>query len=153
MNKNNTGGERRRFIRHPMCFPLKYKVLKRGFSKKREDYSSTKNISRGGLLFPSRYAVEPGSLILLKMPFQDKIFKVRGKVLHCNISQDTNLYEIGVSFQRYSDAFKVRLVEQLYLISEYRDLRAMQTGKDISLQEASREWISRYSKRFQRLYW
>lgn len=145
--------ERRRFIRHPMCFPLKYKVLKKGIGKMHEDYSTTRDISRGGLLFPTKYPVEMNSLILIKMPFQDKNFNVRAKVIHCTKNEDTNLYDIGVCFKRYSDAFKVRLIEQLYLISEYRDLRSMQTGEDVSLQEASKEWISRYSQRFKKLYW
>jgi RNase P/RNase MRP subunit p30 len=87
------------------------------------------------------------------MPFEDKVFKVMAKVVHCNKSLDTNLFNVGVSFYRLRDAFKVKLIEQLYLISEYRDLRSVQLGREVSLEEASREWIRRYSERFRRLYW
>ena len=62
-------------------------------------------------------------------------------------------FNVVVSFCRYSDAFKVKLIEQLYLISEFRDLQSMKLGKEISLEDASREWIKRYSDRFSRLYW
>ena len=67
--------------------------------------------------------------------------------------ENKDLFNVGVSFYRYSDAFKVKLVEQLYLIDEYRMLRSLQLGHELSMQKASEEWIKRYSKRFARLYW
>lgn len=146
--------ERRRFIRHPLCFPLAYKVIsgarpQNGGEKK----SKTINISMGGILFSSKKAVAPDSIIMLKMPFQNKVFNVRAKVVHCVKNSETNLYNIGASFHRLSAAYKVKLIEQLYLISEFRDLRSIQLGREISLEKASEEWIKRYSARFRRLYW
>lgn len=146
--------DRRRFIRHAMCFPLSYKII--GKTRKelsKEIPSTTINISRGGLLFSAKRPVSPDSKIMVRMPFQNKIFNVKAKVIHCNKSTETNLYNIGVSFERFTDAFKVKLIEQMYLILEYRDLRSVQLGREISLHEASQEWIKRYSERFKRLYW
>jgi len=146
--------EKRRFIRHPISFPLSYKLARPPKSGRViEGNSTTVNISKGGLLFSAKKPVGETSRIIIKMPFQDKIFTVRAKVVHCRKSRDTKLYNIGVAFDRFSDAFKVKLVEQIYLISEYRDLRSLQLGKEISLEDASREWIKRYSERFRRLYW
>jgi len=148
--------ERRRFIRHPINFPLEYKIL---ISKKSERdscrgmKSSTINISKGGLLFLAKKPVREDSLVNIRLPFQDKIFSVRAKVVHCAKSMDSSLYNVGVSFYRFTDAFKTKLVEQLYLISEYRDLRSIQLGREMSMEEASKEWIKRYSDRFRRLYW
>ncbi|MFA6379226.1 MAG: hypothetical protein WCX16_05560 [Candidatus Omnitrophota bacterium] len=45
------------------------------------------------------------------------------------------------------------MVDQIYLISEYRDLLTLQLGREVSLDEASCEWIKKHSKRFKRLYW
>lgn len=150
----NKTDERRRFIRHPMCFPLKYKVLNQGLVNIfKEEVASTKNISEGGLLFCSQKPTQIDSLVAIKIPFQNKIFSIKAKVIHCVSIKDSKLFDIGVSFMRYNDAFKVKLIEQLYLISEYRDLRSMQLGREISLEEASQEWIKRYSKRFARMYW
>lgn len=146
--------ERRRFIRHPLCFPLSYKVIDKGIHDAgKEARSKTINISMGGLLFAAKRPVDAGSTIIVKMPFENKIFNIRAKVVRCNKSPETKLNNIGVRFYRTNDAFKVKLIEQIYLISEYRDLRSMQTGKDVSLEEASREWIKRYSERFKRMYW
>lgn len=146
--------ERRRFIRHPLCFPLTYRVLKRDkLIPVKERKSTTINISMGGLLFSAKHPVSVGSMIQIQMPFQDKIFNVKGKVVRCADSAETKLHNIGVSFYRLQDAFKVKLVEQIYLISEFRDLWSMQLGKEVTMEEASREWIKRYSERFKRLYW
>lgn len=145
--------EQRRYIRHPLNLPLEFRVLKDTRAGGRAERTSAINISQGGLLFASKKQVEPNSKIVIRMPFQDKLFNVRAKVVHCNKSQDTKLYHVGVCFERLSDAFKVKLIEQIYLICEYRDLRSIQLEREVSLEEASREWIKRYSERFKRLYW
>lgn len=148
--------EKRHFIRHPICFPVAYKIIKKGQdsqTKEKERSSSTINISLGGLLFSARQVVDAGAIILLRLPFQDKIFNVRARVVHCEKSTSAKLYNIGVSFYRIQDAFKTKLIEQIYLISEFCDLWSMQLGREVSLEEASREWIKRYSARFRRLYW
>ena len=155
--------ERRRFIRHQLCFPLSYKVLEpTGLTKSEkadakdadnERRSTTINVSMGGMLFAAKHPVKIGSIILIKMPFQDKIFNVRARAAHCVKDPETKLYNIGATFHRLSAAYKVKLVEQLCLISEFRDLRSIELGKQISLEKASKEWIKRYSDRFRRLYW
>lgn len=156
MEKDFNFKDRRKYIRHPLSFPLKYNILAdaKGVSiSGRETRSTTINISIGGLLFSSRQALGKGSLIDLKMPFGDKVFRVRASVVHCSRNLDTKLFNVGVSFHRLRDAFKVKLIEQLYLISEYRDLRSIQLGREVTLEEASKDWIKRYSERFRRLYW
>jgi len=154
MAKTKKNIEKRRFMRHPMCFPLAYNVLRKGkIPRLKGVKSKTINVSRGGLLFSAKEGVKTNSLILINIPFQNKTFKIKAKVVHCRKDLDTNLYNVGVAFSRPNEAFKVKLIEQMYLISEYRDLRSIELGKDMSLQEASGEWIARYSKRFKRLYW
>ena len=146
--------ERRRFIRHPLCFPLTFDVIgSTPIKSAAEKKSTTINISMGRILFASKKPVNPGSAIMLKMPFQNKVFNVRAKVVRCEKSPETKLYNIGASFHRLSAAYKVKLIEQLYLISEFRDLRSVQLGREITLERASREWIKRYSERFKKLYW
>ncbi|MCX6357281.1 MAG: PilZ domain-containing protein [Candidatus Aureabacteria bacterium] len=146
--------ERRRFIRHPLCFPLKYHLLKHmGTASSKDGVSTTINVSIGGLLFAAKRPVPEGSMILIRMPFENRIFNIKAKVVHCDRNPEKKIYNIGVCFFRLHDAFKVKLIEQLYLISEFRDLKTIQLGKEVSLNEASREWIRRYSYRFSRLYW
>jgi len=142
--------ERRRFIRHPIYYPLEFSIA----SDKVSERSKTIDMSEGGLLFVSRQFIEPGKVIVLKLPFQDKLFKVRAKVVRIEKDEESRkLYNVGVSFYQHSDAFKVKLVEQMYLIDEYRSLRSMQLDREISMQEASADWINLYSERFDRLFW
>ena len=142
--------EKRHFIRHPICYPLEFEHP----PKKVIERTRTLNVSEGGLLFSCKNQLKPGETIILKMPLQNKIFRIKAKVVHSSKDSDNpHSFNVGVSFYRYSDAFKVKLVEQLYLIDEYRILRSLQLGYEITMEKASEEWIKRYSKRFARLYW
>jgi c-di-GMP-binding flagellar brake protein YcgR len=142
-------GEKRRFIRHLLVNPLEFKISDAEHFEKTE----TVNVSEGGLLFLSKKRVEPGTFIQLQMPLYDKVFKIKAKVVHIEKDETTGMEKIGVAFVNYADAFKVKLIEQIYLIEEYRVLRSLQLGREMTLQEASREWIKRYSERFEKLYW
>lgn len=146
--------ERRHFIRHPLSLPLTYKIIKPGLDKKQKNIQSeTSDVSMGGLLFPAKHSVEPDSMIAIKMPFENKMFNIKAKVIRCVNNPETNLYDIAVSFLRFHESFKAKMIEQIYLISEYRDLLSLQLGQEVPLEEASRKWIKRYSERFKRLYW
>ncbi|MFH1791491.1 MAG: PilZ domain-containing protein [Candidatus Omnitrophota bacterium] len=144
------GPERRRFIRHPICYPLEFERP----SDKLTERSHTRDIGEGGLMFLSTRRLDAEEVIILKLPLQNKLFKVKAKVEHVSKNKENNaLYDVGVSFYRHSDAFKVKLIEQIYLIDEYRALRAVALGRDISFMDASDEWIKHYSERFDRLFW
>ncbi|NQT32249.1 MAG: PilZ domain-containing protein [Candidatus Omnitrophica bacterium] len=151
MNKEGKKGkpeEKRRYIRHLLVSPLEFQV-----SDEETEKTETVNVSEGGLMFISKKYVEPGKKIKLNMPLYDKVFTISAEVVHCEKEETTKLHRIGVAFVSYADAFKVKLIEQIYLIEEYRELRSLQLGREISLQEASKEWIKRYSERFEKLYW
>ncbi|MFC1549147.1 PilZ domain-containing protein [Candidatus Omnitrophota bacterium] len=149
MQENIPPKDRRRFIRHLLVNPLEFKV------QDSEQFEKTKtvDVSEGGLLFLSKKKVESGMFIQLQMPLYDKVFMIKAKVVHSEPDEDSGLQRVGVAFVSYADAFKVKLIEQIYLIEEYRVLRSLQIGKDMTLQEASKEWIKRYSERFEKLYW
>ena len=141
--------EKRRFIRHLLINPLEFKIAE----EERFEKTETIDVSEGGLMFMSKRPVPSGMLIQLNLPLYDKVFKVKARSVHVEKDESTGLYKIGVAFVSYADAFKVKLIEQIYLIEEYRVLRSLQLGRDLTLQEASREWIKKYSERFKKLYW
>lgn len=141
--------ERRRFIRHPICYPLEFE-----YAAQIKERTETVNVSKGGLLFTSKHKLQQGRVIILKIPLKAKMFKIKAKVVHVSPDEENpKLFDVGVSFYRFADAFKVKLIEQIYLIDEYRALRSVQLGKEISFRDASEEWVRRYSKRFAKLYW
>jgi c-di-GMP-binding flagellar brake protein YcgR len=144
----------RHFIRHPLCLLLSYKVIEKCLEEDQENIpSQSSNISLGGLLFPSKHPVDPKARIEIEMPYEDKVFNLKAQVVLCNHNSETNLYDIAVRFLRSQEAFIAKMIEQIYLIAGYRDMLMLQSGKEISLEEASRKWIKQYSARFERLYW
>lgn len=146
--------ENRHFIRHPLSIPLICKVIKNLPARQEKEVPvMTANVSLGGLLFCAKRPFKVGSLIAVKMPFKDKVLNLKSKVVHCVKSPEARLYNIGISFLELNDAFRAKLVEQFYLIVEYRNLRSVQLGKEISLEEASKEWIEKYAERFKKFYW
>jgi len=156
MKSRRRGYERRESVRHLINIPFKYQVQVAGRAsqkKKIKGESHTLNLSRGGFLFAAQEPIPEHSVLKVKIPFQTRTYQVHVKVMHCKQDRKENAYLIGVEFQDVSDAFRMRLIEQMYLITEYWQLRKRQLGRDISLPEASREWVRRYSQKFQKLYW
>lgn len=145
-----TQQEKRRYIRHLLVSPLEFSIEEDAAAEER---THTINVSEGGLMFVSQRSVEAGATIKLNMPLYGKVFHIKAKVIHSEKNPESGLYNIGVAFVTYSDAFKVKLIEQIYLIEEYRVLRSLQLGREMTIQEASQEWIKRYSERFEQLYW
>ncbi len=141
--------EKRQFVRHPFVTPLEFRIL----GKKKAEMSEMVNISVGGLMFMSRREVSSGTMIELLIPLYDKTFKVKAKVMHSTKDDTTGFYKTGVSFVSYADAFKMKLIEQIYLIEEYRTFRSLQLGEEVSLKEASREWLQKCSERLEKLHW
>ncbi|MBN1494026.1 MAG: PilZ domain-containing protein [Candidatus Omnitrophica bacterium] len=142
--------EKRKFIRHPICVPLEFHRI---HDHRRKHKAETVNLSFGGLLFLSRSRIVSGTEINVSLPFRDKIFHVHGCVVRCDKEVSSKLYSVGIEFLKVTDAFKVKLVEQLHLIEEYRSLRSLQLNREVSLKEASKEWITKYSEQFRKLYW
>jgi c-di-GMP-binding flagellar brake protein YcgR len=142
--------DRRKFIRHPVCVPLEFKRIREAGKKHKAE---SIDVSLGGLLFLSRVKIAAGTEVNVSLPFRDKIFHIHGSVVRCEKDGSSKLYYVGIKFLRVSDAFKVKLIEQLHLIEEYRCLRSIQLNRDVPLREASQEWIRRYSLQFKKLYW
>jgi len=141
--------EKRQFVRHPFVSPLEFRIL----GKKKAELSEMVNISVGGLMFKSLREVSPGTMIELLIPLYDKTFKVKAKVVHSTKDDTIGFYQTGVSFVSYADVFKMKLIEQIYLIEEYRAFRSLQLGEDVSMKAASKEWLQKCSERLEKLRW
>jgi hypothetical protein len=57
-------------------------------------------------------------------------------------------YEIGVAFEDSLDAFRIRMVEQVCQIERYRLSVLGCEGRELTTEEAAREWIARYADQF-----
>ena len=84
--------ERRHFIRHPVCYPLEFEYAPKNIRER----SYTTNISEGGLLFLSKHHVHCGKIIILKIPIQNKLFKVRARVIHVRQNIENPNLTVGI---------------------------------------------------------
>ena len=142
--------EKRRFVRHPICYPLEFQIIPRNI----QDRSRLFNMSEGGLLFLSKYFVHSGEAIYLRVPIQNVMHKVKAVVKHVHKNRENPaFYTIGVSFCEHAEAFKVKLVEEMYAIDAYRSALSFQLGRDVSISEASEDWVKNYADQFDKLFW
>jgi hypothetical protein len=133
----------REFIRHPADVPIQIQgAPNAGFEGR-----STHDVSFGGLAFSSVTAIEPETLITLRLPYLQPVFEVAAaRVVWCR--KEGSQYVVGVQFSDSEEAFRVRMVEQLLHIETYRREIEQREGRQLTTEEAARDWIGRYASSF-----
>jgi hypothetical protein len=133
----------RQFIRHASDVPIEIRCAPDGGYVGR----CGKNISFGGLAFLSDTAIEPETIVALRMPCLRSVFEVAtARVAWCQ--NEGCLFAVGVEFLDSEEAFRVRMVEQLCHIENYRREVEQREGRNLTTEEAASEWISRYASSF-----
>jgi hypothetical protein len=133
----------RQFIRHPSDVPIEIQSAPDdGYIRR-----SVKNVSFGGLAFSSDAAIEPETIIALRFPYLKPAFEVpAARVAWCQ--NEGGQYTVGGQFLDSEEAFRVRLVEQICHIENYRREVAQGEGRELTSEEAALEWISRFASSF-----
>lgn len=131
----------RRYIRHPSSMPIDYRLVDGAASMDR-----LRNVSAGGICFESSRCIEPGTLIHLAIKVGEQSFQADGEVMWCH--GVNGHHEVGVCFQDAATVFTVRMVEQLCYIEQYRQQVRHTEGRQLSSEEAAREWVGRYASEF-----
>ena len=132
----------RKFIRHPSDIPIE--ILAEDMVGKATH--ELKNVSFGGLCCKSDMFLEPGTAIKLKIPCVRPTFETQGKVVWCK--KQNGHFDVGIQFMEASDAFAVRMVEQVCHIEQYKNEIRVREGRILSGNEAALEWISKYASEF-----
>jgi hypothetical protein len=132
----------RQFIRHPSEIPIELWCI---LSKSTTQKESLCNVSLSGLAFKSNVSWEIGTIIGVRIPLIHPIFETICRVVWCH--KKHNNFEIGVELMDIDEAFKVRMVEQVCQIENYRN-KLKKQGRDLSIEEAATEWINRYAAVF-----
>lgn len=107
---------------------------------------SIANLSCGGLGFRSRRPIFNGTALTLTFGDSWPDYIIRGEVAWCRARGGQ--YEIGVCFGHASEAFKARMLAQLGQIERYRVNVRNNEGRELSQDEAAREWIELYAEPF-----
>ncbi len=159
--KTSERSEVREFIRHTVDVPLDFRLVEAhedsdlgplppesaAHEGGETERGHSRNVGFGGLAFESNFCPRPGELIELTIPTVNPPFRARARVAWCR-PEDGGGYLIGASFLDASDAFKSRMVQQVCSIESYRKEVKEREGRELTVQQASAEWIEKYAGRF-----
>ena len=132
----------RRYIRHPSDIPIQF-VLGDVVAHQREYLN---DISQGGLSFRAHTPIEPGSSILIQIPISNPTFEATGVVVWCK--KNSGQFDVGVKFTDMKTEFKVRMVEQVCHIEQYKKEVLEREGRELSGEDAALEWIKSHAADF-----
>ena len=104
------------------------------------------NVSLGGLSFQSQQALDTNQKVRVSIPLLGGEGSLAGAVVWCEPSK--NGYEIGLEFESSEEISRLRMIEQICHIEHYRNEVKLTEGRELSADEAAKEWISRYAVDF-----
>jgi hypothetical protein len=131
----------RNYIRHPTSIPIHVSTGSTNTAQ-----AMVNNLSAGGLSFVTDIAVKVGSVVDLMISCVTPDYKGEG-VIVWRRSQEPTGFEVGVRFANDDEYFRVRMVEQVCQIEEYRQQLA-DAGRNLTTEEAALEWINRFAADF-----
>lgn len=137
--------ERRAHERHTADMPIEVRL--QDIVTHRTEYLS--EISFGGLSFRSRAPLAEGTPVDIRIPLVRPVFHAAGRVVWCRPSAaDAAVYDVGVEFIGAKDNFRVRMLEQVCHIENFKKELAAQTGRPVTGEQAAIEWIRLYADKF-----
>lgn len=131
----------RNYIRHPTSIPIRVSAGAHDCGE-----VTVNNLSTGGLSFVTDIPVRVGSVVDLTIPCVNPDYQGEG-IIVWRRSQSPEGFEVGVRFANDDEYFRVRMVEQVCQIEEYRQQLA-EAGRKLTTEEAALEWIKRFAADF-----
>lgn len=140
--RNTRINPHREFLRHTAGVPIAVRAV----AGRAPLSTEAVNVSVGGLAFVSDEALEPGTVIELRIDEVDPPFEAHAQVMW--ILPEGERFCVGVKFLDAADAFRVRMVEQVCSIERYRREVREAEGRELTREDAATEWIGRFAGRF-----
>lgn len=133
----------RRFIHHPANIPINVSI-----DSNREGSETLPSSSKGvgGLAFLSDQEINPGTHVKIRIPYFETEFITTGKVVWSR--QYRHGAAIGIEFLSAEDAFRLRMIEQICHIENYRQDVSRNEGRSLTSEEAASEWVIKHSADF-----
>lgn len=123
------------FIRHPIDIPLEYRLEGDGHA------GGATGTHCGGLCFETEQPIRPGCMLHISIPVREQPFEANGVVEWCH--PNGGRFEIGLGFRDEETGYRMRMAEQVCRIELYR-----REHRELSGDDAAREWISRFAADF-----
>jgi len=142
--------DKRKYIRHPLNYPIKTKVVYPHGGQKVVE-SESENIGEGGLVFRSPHPISPGTELKIEIEVEGRHFVVDSIVVRCRKLQEQN-YSIALLFKNRDELLKARMMEQVVRIELFKKRLERRFRKKCEFADVARLWIKRYSKFFANHY-
>ncbi len=142
MENNCEHKEKRKYSRHSLDIPIEIQMDEVAAS----ELEYLIDISAGGLCFKSKIELKKGKKIHIKIPLIKPIFEAEGEVIWSKKRNDH--YDVGIRFVQNIDSFRIRMVEQVCHIQQYKDDMKAKEGRVLNGTQAALEWIRKYAARF-----
>ena len=139
----------RKHIRQITGIPVQVKV---DFSSDKFDdvnEDTITNVSLGGLSFIADDRLDIEESIKVRFPILDKETILTGKVIWCEKSQRG--YEVGLEFDDEDEIQRLKMIDQISDIENYRTRKEAIEGIPVSSEQAAREWVKQYAGEFSAL--
>lgn len=104
----------------------------------------SQNLSRGGVCCVVDRLFQPNQKVRIRIHASDRPLDLAGAVVWCEAVNDRE-FEVGCEFLDASDGFAARMLDQICQIEAYREMQR-QEGRELSVEAAAEEWISRYAE-------
>ncbi len=133
---------KRKYIRHPSEVPIEVVQELNSTGSMRPLH----NISYGGLCFNCQTRFKKADSVQIRIRVTDSPFEVQGRVVWCR--KKGKHFEVGITFSGEDEANRVRMVEQVCQIEQYRHKVLETEGRVLSSQTAALEWIKKHAAGF-----
>jgi hypothetical protein len=133
----------RAYIRHTTQIPIEFSRVEAAPVMRCE----AKDIAMGGLSFHSDDRIETGTTLKIRITLVQPAFEALGQVAWCR-RRPARGFHLGVRFLDPQAAGRLRMVEQICHIEDYRKLVEEIEGRTLSSNDAALEWIERHAASF-----
>lgn len=132
----------RHFLRHPTTIPISIQASGMDF----EEQYTLKDLGEGGLACLLKTLPDIGGIVIVYISAVQPPYNGKGKVVWTKPAG--KLYEVGIQFIDHDEEFKMRMVEQVCQIEDYKQRMLIEEGRDLDTETAAKEWIDKYAADF-----
>lgn len=149
--------ERRRYVRHPLHFPIFISELHSSGENTPPETGlpageQSSDLCEGGLCFVWPFPLEAQTRVHVSIPVKDQLFHMKARVTYCRPDPRTGHYQTGISFEDAESAFRLKLAEEILRIQRYREKLQRIEQRIVSEEEAAAEWIRRHATKYSRFF-
>ena len=144
MQEDNTS--MRKHIRHITGVPIEVSLDYAPVNLIDSEDDTITNVSLGGLSFIATDRIDISEHIEVRFPVLREDTVLDGKVVWCEKTQRG--YEVGLEFGDPEEIDRLKVIEHICHIENYRKEIETREGRKISSEQAAHEWVSRFAGNF-----